>query len=256
MPLDLARQSSVRQLVEALGARLLPPLGAVVCNAGTQIVRGLVLTEDGYETTFAVNHLGHFLLVNRLLPSLAAGARVVFVASGTHDPAQRTGMPAPRLGTIHDLARPAAADFADPGLAGRRAYTTSKLCNVLCTNELARRRASARRPILVNAFDPGLMPVSGLARDYGALSRFGWRFVLPALRLFASNVHSVEASGKTLAGLVLDPRLEGISGKYFVGDRQAQSSVESYDEARAAALWNVSAELVGLLPAPGEGDPS
>ncbi len=163
-------------------------------------------------------------------------------------------MPAPRLGTIHDLARPAAADFADPGLAGRRAYTTSKLCNVLFSHELARRVAAAGRPILVNAFDPGLMPGSGLARDYGAFSRFGWRFVLPVLRLFVANVHSPETSGKALASLVLDPRFEGISGKYFVGDRQEASSAESYDEARAAELWRVSAELVGLPAAAREGD--
>ncbi|APR78241.1 Light-dependent protochlorophyllide reductase [Minicystis rosea] len=246
MQLDLASLRSVRQFPSALAARSLPVLGAVVCNAGTQIVSGLARTEDGSETTFAVNHLGHFLLVNLLLPSLAQGARVIFVSSGTHDPAQRTGMPAPRLGTIRDLAHPDAAAFQNPGLAGRRAYTTSKLCNVLCTYELARRLAAEHRSVTVNAFDPGLMPGSGLARDYGALSRFGWRFALPLLRFFVPNVHSTESSGETLAKLVLDPRFEGVSGKYFVGSKEERSSVESYDEAKWAALWAVSEELTGL----------
>ena len=244
--LDLARLRSVRDLAVALAARPGPPLGAVVCNAGTQIVSGLVLTEDGYETTFAVNHLGHFLLVKLLLPSLAANARVIFVSSGTHDPALRTGLPAPRLGSIRELARPDAADFRDPGLAGRRAYATSKLCNVLCAYELARRLAAAHRPITVNAFDPGLMPGSGLGRDYSAPARFAWRFVLPLLRPFVPNVNSVETSGERLAALVQDPRFAGVSGKYFVGAREERSSAESYDEAKAAALWAVSEELADL----------
>jgi light-dependent protochlorophyllide reductase len=248
MPLDLARLGAVRDFVDALGRRALPPLGALVCNAGAQFVRGLVRSEDGYEATFAVNHLGHFLLVELLLPSLAENARVVFVSSGTHDPAQRTGMPAPVLGTIRELATPDAATFADPGLAGRRAYTTSKLCNVLCAYELARRLATAGRAITVNAFDPGLMPGSGLARDYGGLARFGWRFLMPALRLVIPNVHSTETSGERLASLVLDPRFAGVSGRYFVGDREARSSVESYDEARAAALWALSVELTAGAP--------
>ena len=244
--LDLARLQAVRTFAGALVGRPGPPLGAVVCNAGTQVVSGLVLTEDGYETTFAVNHLAHFLLVSLLLPSLADNARVIFVSSGTHDPAQRTGMPAPRLGSIRDLARPDPADFDDPGLAGRRAYTTSKLCNVLCAYELARRLAAAHRPIAANAFDPGLMPGSGLARDYGGLARFGWRFVLPLLRPFVPNVNSVETSGERLARLVLDPRFAGVSGRYFVGLREARLSAESYDEAKASALWAVSEELAGL----------
>lgn len=248
--LDLGSLASVRAFTDGLAASDRPPLAALLCNAGLQVVRGLTLTVDGFETTFAVNHLGHLYLTELLLPRCAGRARVVFVSSGTHDPAQRTGMPAPELRSAAALARPDAADFRDPGLAGRRAYTTSKLCNVLTAYELSRRLAASGRDVLVNAFDPGLMPGSGLARDYGALSRFGWRFLLPALRLFVANVNSVASSGEALARRVTDPRLDGVSGRYFVGEKEERSSAESYDEAKAATLYRESMDLLASAAAP------
>ena len=73
----------------------LPPLHALICNAGIQFNAGLVNTEDGYETTWAVNHLGHFLLVLLLLDKIQKPGRIVVVSSGTHDPLQKSGMPDP-----------------------------------------------------------------------------------------------------------------------------------------------------------------
>lgn len=258
LPLDLASLASVRRFAADLAARGGPPLRAVVCNAGLQIVSGTTYTADGFETTFGVNHLGHFLLVNLLLRQLAAPARIVFVSSGTHDPARRTGMPAPRYRDARSLAWPdrhpdPEADGAGPGAIGRRRYTTSKLCNVLCAYELSRRLhgeglSTPERPIAVTAFDPGLMPGSGLARDYGPLQRLVWRAVFPALRLFGPNVNSVGSSGKALARVVLDPALAGVTGMYFQGVTPVPSSTESYDERKAAELWETSAELVGLRP--------
>jgi NAD(P)-dependent dehydrogenase (short-subunit alcohol dehydrogenase family) len=252
MIVDLASLASVRRFAQDYAQRDLPPLRAVICNAGIQIVSGTTYTEDGFETTFAVNHLGHFLLVNLLLRHLVAPARVVFVSSGTHDPAQRTAMPAPHYRDTKSLAYPdTKAD--DAGTAGRRAYTTSKLCNLLCAYELARRlqaegRSTEQHPITANVFDPGLMPGSGLARDYGIMQRFAWRFILPLLRLFVPDVNSPATSGSTLARLVLDPRFERVTGKYFVGLKEMSSSQESYDQAKAAELWKTSAELVQLQP--------
>src|SRR5205807_7305075 len=109
---------------------------------------------------------------------------------------------------------------ANASTAGRRAYTTSKLCNVMFAYELSRRlRAHGRGTITVNAFDPGLMPGTGLARDYGPAQRFIWNYALPALR-FIPGVNSANRSGRDLARLVLDPELESVSGKYFVGRKQ------------------------------------
>jgi light-dependent protochlorophyllide reductase len=251
LPLDLASLASIRRFVRSLGSAERPPLHGLVCNAGLQLVTGGETTEDGFEATFGVNHLGHFLLTNLLLDRLARPARIVFVSSGTHDPAQRTGVPHPRYLGARALSRPGA--FDEPaGKAGRRAYSTSKLCNVLCSYELSRLLEKAGESeagaITVNAFDPGLMPGTGLARDYGTLAQLAWRWVLPALRLFAPNVHSARESGEALARLVLDPALEGLSGRYFEGRREIRSSDASYDLAAARDLWEVSVELSGLQP--------
>ena len=255
MTLDLASLESVRNFARDYAAERRPQLRAIVCNAATQIVTGRTFTKDGFETTFAVNHLGHFLLVNLMLAQMAPPARIVVVSSGTHDPAQTTGMPPPIYRRARILARPDedSKPLDDPqGTAGRRAYTTSKLCNVLFTYELDRKLRAGKAvgqngsSITVNAFDPGLMPGTGLARDYGRMARFAWRFVLPVLRPFVPNVNSAARSGRSLASMVTEPRFERISGKYFQGARDVPSSKDSYDPAMAAELWQSSAAMVKL----------
>ena len=258
MALDLASLDSVRSFVQVLAERELPPVQALVCNAGIQIVSGTTYTEDGFETTFGVNHLGHFLLVSLLLQHLVAPARIVFVSSDTHNPTKKTGMPAPRFRNPEALAWPEKypdlTEQADnAGLIGRRRYTTSKLCNILCTYELVRRlqdEDSSTHPVTVNAFDPGAMPDTGLSRDWPALPRFIFNTVLPPLvpliRLSGMNVNTVSTSGKHLARLVLDPQLSNVTGKYFSGLNEIPSSQESYDPEKAKELWEGSTELVKL----------
>jgi NAD(P)-dependent dehydrogenase (short-subunit alcohol dehydrogenase family) len=257
MVLDLASLTDVRRFVLDFSAGNRPPLHALLCNAGLQNVGPTQRTEEGFEATFGVNHLGHFLLASLMLKHLDPPGRIVFVASGTHDPAQRTPMPTPLLKPARSLAAPDDEEEArrNPSRVGRRRYTTSKLCNVLCTYEMDRRLKNAgvsipRRPITVNAFDPGAMPGTGLARSYGPAARFAWNslgaLLRPALRRFNVNIHSPEESGRALARLVLDPEMESVSGRYFEGLREVRSSTESYDEAKAVALWEESAELVGL----------
>lgn len=245
LPLDLAKQASVRSFVETFRKRQFPPLAGIVCNAGGQNVAAPTKTEEGYETTFAVNHLGHYLLTRLLLSDLASGARITFVSSGTHDPQQKTGMPAPRYTTAGGLAH----DFEPSGNAGRRRYTTSKLCNNYCTYEYTRRFAASPDPRLqtlrVNAFDPGLMPATGLARTYSAPLRFVSRYILPALSLFIGNIHSPATSGRRLA-LLASGGEGSTTGKYFSDGREIPSSKESYDTQKALDLWNASAEMTGL----------
>jgi NAD(P)-dependent dehydrogenase (short-subunit alcohol dehydrogenase family) len=244
--LNLGSLDSVRRFETDFAARALPPIGAIVCNAAVQVISGITYNDDGYETTFAVNHLGHFLLVNLLLRHLNERARIVVVSSGTHNPDQFTGMPKPDYTNATSAAKRETG--ADPGNAGRRAYTTSKLCNVMFTYELSRRlQAEGHHRITVTAFDPGLMPGTGLARDYRPFQKFLWNYALPALR-FIPNVNSTSKSGADLARLVLDPGLEGVSGKYFVGRRSVPSSKDSYDERKAAELWESSMTMVHLKP--------
>jgi NAD(P)-dependent dehydrogenase (short-subunit alcohol dehydrogenase family) len=84
MSLDLSSLASVRAFAQDYAGRNLPLLRGVVLNAGSQFVKGTTYTQDGFEATFGVNHLGHFLLANLLLPQISAPARIVFVSSGTH----------------------------------------------------------------------------------------------------------------------------------------------------------------------------
>ncbi|MBD2560451.1 MULTISPECIES: SDR family NAD(P)-dependent oxidoreductase [Nostoc] len=258
--LDLASLTSIRTFVKDFAVGKRPPLRAIVCNAGTQVVTGTTYTQDGFETTFGVNHLGHFLLVNLLLQHLVSPARILFVTSGTHfpndKPNQTLSMPSPDYRNAWLLAFPDLAstqEEEDAYTIGRQRYTTSKLCNILCAYELSHRLQSQgysnqQHPITVNTFDPGLMPGTGIIRDYDLIKRFAWTFLLPGFRLFAPYVNTTNKSGKDLAKLILDHELAGVTGKYFVGLRQVSSSDESYDRKKAVELWDTSAELVNLTP--------
>lgn len=239
--LDLASLRSVRDFATTLPRLDVPPLHALVCNAGLQFVGGTPTTVDGHEMTFGVNHLGHFALVVQLLERLKAPARIVVVSSGTHDPDKFTGMPAPRYTTADELLLPLPGGLT--GEEGRRRYTTSKLCNVLFTYELDRRLGHGDKGVTVNAFDPGLMPGSGLSRDYSPGQQLAWRLLRPALRLLP-NVNSVRRSGTRLAALVDDPALDGVTGEYFEGTRRIRSSTDSYDQDLARDLWQISERLV------------
>ena len=237
---DLGSLESVRAFVNRVPTADLPPIHAIVCNAGVQVISGTQQTADGFEMTFGVNHLGHFALVQGLLDELARPARIVVVSSGTHDPSKRTGMPEARYTCAADLASAPADDNGTSD--GRRRYTTSKLCNLLFTYELDRRLDHGARRVTVNAFDPGLMPGSGLARDYPPLHRLDWRYLLPALRILP-QVHSTRTSGANLAALVGDPRFDGATGQYFDRLRTVPSSADSYDREKARDLWETSARF-------------
>ena len=243
MEVDLASLRSVGAFVSAVRRADLPPVHAVACNAGLQVVSGTEVTDDGLEMTFGVNHLGHFALVQGLLDVLARPARIVVVSSGTHDPAKFTGMPSPNYTTAADLANP--ADIGD-GAEGRRRYTTSKLCNVLFAYELDRRLGHGEQGVAVTAFDPGLMPGSGLARDYSAAGRWAWRYVFPLLRILP-GVNSTRTSGRHLAALLTDARFEGVTGEYFSGRSAVRSSADSYDRGKARDLWDTSERLVARV---------
>lgn len=234
---DLVSLESVRAFPHRFKDAALPPLHAIVCNAGVQVPSGTQQTADGFEMTFGVNHLGHYALVAGVRE--VAPARIVVVSSGTHDPSKHTGMPAPRYTSAAELANPPKND----PVAGRCRYTTSKLCNVLFVYELDRRLGHGAQGISVNAFDPGMMPGSDLARDYPPLQRFAWRFLLPALRILP-GVRSTRTSGRHLAALVADPRFDGVIGSYFDGLKAVRSSADSYDRTKATDLWETSQRLI------------
>jgi NAD(P)-dependent dehydrogenase (short-subunit alcohol dehydrogenase family) len=248
LELDLSSLESVRDFVTQFLDSKLPPLYAIVCNAGLQIVSKAQYTKNGFELTFGVNHLGHFLLVNRLLENMLDTGRIVFVSSGTHDPLQKTGMPEPKYENARLLAYPKEIDSKeDMSLIGRRSYTTSKLCNLYCTYELAEKiKKQTNKNITVNAFDPGLMPGTGLARSYPPFLRFVSKYILPVLILVHPNVNTVTKSGKALASLVTNTELDKTTGKYFEGIKEIKSSALSYSKENRKDLWGTSVELSAL----------
>ncbi|MDQ0271165.1 SDR family NAD(P)-dependent oxidoreductase [Cytobacillus purgationiresistens] len=250
MELDLASISSIKRFSEKLMKAGLPPLHAIICNAGAQFAQGTQTTADGVEATFGVNHLGHFLLVRLLLNQLQEQGRIVVVSSDTHDPAKKTGMPAPSYTSPAIMADPVASDkFLGniPDLAkGQIRYTTSKLCNLYFTYELSRRIRKSKPSISVVALNPGMMPGKGsaLTRDYKPFLRFMWNNVMPLMRFVRSSVRTTKQSGADLANLVFNESV--ITGSYWDGSKKISSSDESYNQDRAVELWNWSSESLDL----------
>jgi NAD(P)-dependent dehydrogenase (short-subunit alcohol dehydrogenase family) len=240
LPLDLFDKTNIRSFAANWASHSLPPLKALLLNAGLQFPGALEKTADGVEKTFAIQ-VGNALLFHLLCPYLAAGARIVVTSSGTHDPAQKSGMPDASYTSAEDLAHPP-PPMVD--IDGRQRYTSTKLANVLWTYAVERQLAlkAPERRLAINAFDPGLMPGTGLAREYGAVQRWLWNNVfpklIPLLRLvYNKNVHTPRESGAALARLAVEEDLEGVSGRYFEGREEIKSSIVSYDEAKQDDIW-------------------
>ncbi len=221
---DLSSQAEVRRLADEVLQRL-SRIDVLVNNVGGYWNTRHV-TADGLERTFALNHLAPFLLSSLLLDRLQQGApaRVVTVASN-----------AQALGEI---------DFDDlqgtRSYSGARAYNQSKLANVLFTYELARRLQGAS--VTANALHPGVVSTAFGAEDPGGIQRW----LVPFLRPFMKAPAQGAATSIHLASA---PDLAQVTGRYFANSTPKRSSERSYDEAAAARLWQVSADLVGLTAA-------
>lgn len=244
LELDLSKQASIRTFVEQFRGGGFPPLYALVCNAGTQEVVSPKRTAEGFESTFGVNHLGHYLLSRLLLSDIVPNGRITIVASGVHDPKQSSGMPPP----VYTRAPDVANDFEPGRIPGLRRYSTSKLCNVMHCYELSRRLAGSGdarlTSISVNALDPGFMPGTGLARSWPTPLRWISDHILPALRLVHNNTHHPRVSARRVVALTTGP--EGRSGsKYYSNGKPVKSSDQSYDEQVAKELWTSSAAMTG-----------
>ncbi|KAK5072798.1 hypothetical protein LTR64_000795 [Lithohypha guttulata] len=257
-PLDLSSTSKVRKFVEDFAAQGYPPVSSLVLNAGVQFHEGkeITLSSDGVEMTFAVNHLGHALLLYLLKPHMTTDARIVFVASGVHDPAQKTGLPDAKYETAELLAHPADKNGYEVNQGGFQRYSSSKLVNVLFIYALEERlkkaREAGRSNWTVCAMDPGLMPGTGLAREMGPvvmwlvthiLTRMLW---LLKLAIRSQNVHLPQNSGKNLAFLASKkgPDAMQSSGQYFEGARAIDSSVDSHNKMKQEDLWRWTVDFL------------
>ncbi len=251
--MDLNSLASVREATEQCKEMLQAAgtqeakLHGIICNAGAQSNGPVTYSADGYETTFAGNCLGHFLLVNLLLDSVAPNGRILWTASGTHDPALLDGK------TVGKAAEPNAKALAQQGRAGKpisggRRYATSKLCTIMYAYELDRRLRLNETPVASIAYDPGFLPDTGMG--LGAPAIFRTRLVKLLLSKLGMTMGQMPLSGEALAVLDQDIAYGGSSGKYFHSKNgllsETRSSVASYDAVAAAKLWNDCEELVGL----------
>ena len=218
---DLSDQSQVRVMAAEILQRL-PRIDVLVNNVGG-FWNTRHVTADGLERTFALNHLAPFLLTNLLLDRLrhSPAARVVTVSSNAH-----------RTGRI---------DFDDlqgeQSYSGARAYSQSKLANVLFTYELASRLQGTS--VTANALHPGVVRTAFGAEDPGGVQRFLVPFVRPLLK-------SPAQGAATSIHLASAPGLVHVSGRYFSDSKEKRSARPSYDRAAAVRLWKVSADLVHL----------
>ncbi len=248
VPCDLASLQEVRAAAatvrDAVAAGDLPPVAALVSNAGLQTADRRRTTADGHELTFGVNVLAPHALVEGLRPALADGAHVVLLGSGTHHGDRSMGLvDPPRWEHPRDLARPDGPD-GDPR-AGSRAYATSKLAVVYQAHEWDRRYGDASPALRVNVYDPGLMPGTGLARRRSGVERFAWSFLLPALRVLP-RVTTPQRSARALADLVLGRTHAGLRGGYVTLGEVDEPSAASFDPQRERELWQVCTELTGV----------
>ncbi len=214
---DLEDFSSINSFVEAIKEKY-EKIDILVNNAGF-ISLDRQITKEGFEKQFGINHLGHFLLTTKLIDMMHEGARIVNVASGAH-----------KVGNIH---------FEDINLEKGynviKAYSQSKLANVLFTRELANRLKD--RKITVNCCHPGAVATNiGIDRNTG--------FGKTITSLLKSFFQTPAEGARTAIFLATDDSVENISGEYFYKCKIASSSKRSKDMELARRLFELSEELV------------
>jgi NAD(P)-dependent dehydrogenase (short-subunit alcohol dehydrogenase family) len=218
---DLGSRKSIEEFCSEFKKRY-SRLDVLVNNAGVMLPKRRE-TVDGYELQFGVNYLGHFLLTNLLLDVLIASApsRIVNTSSMAH-----------KSGKIH---------FEDINLKKRfssfRAYSQSKLANILFTYELAERLKGTG--VTVNCLHPGVVATGiGADRDKGTASFSN--------RAMSMLFKSPEKGAETAVYLATSPEVEGVTGKYFCNKRTIPSSKSSYNISDRKRLWDLSEEMTGL----------
>lgn len=245
-PLDLGSLASVKTFAAALPEG---PVNRLILNAGGQRPNIAARSEDGFEATFATNHLAHFLLLRLLMPRLISGARIVITSSGTHDPGEKTGVPPPRHANARWLAYPNQDPQGDasPMIAGMRAYSASKLANLMTARYLAQSKPARAGAWQVFAYDPGLTPGTGLARSQPwPIRALVWP-LLPLMVPFAKGMNRLSDAGRGLYELATTAQAP--EGRSYAALRRGalawpDPSSLARDDALVAQLWEDSDKLV------------
>ena len=243
VPLDLFSLSSVRRLPAALAAMQIPPIGGLILNAGgiNMKARFLEFTEDGFERTFQLNFLGHFLLANLLIRHMRAPARVIFVSSDIHDPAatKMGKITPPRYGPVGDLAR---GNGTAAELKPMARYGTAKTYAMMTAYELDRRLREIGSPTTVNSWSPGVVPTTQAGRDMNPVMKkiMSSRWFV---NFMSSHLSTEEEAAVALGSLVIDAKYSGVSGRYFDGFKEIPSSVDRETKAKPRQYGNRAPSL-------------
>lgn len=246
VPLDLFSLASVRNVPVLLAKMRIPPLRGLILNAGgiNMKAKSVEFTEDGFERTFQLNFLGHFLLTNLLIAKMTEPARILFVSSDLHDPsATRMGaLRPPHYGPVEDLAR---GTGTAAKLHPMARYATAKMYAMMTAYELNRKLEKMGKAITTNSWSPGVVPTTQAGRGMNPfvkkLMTSRW-FV----SLMKSHLSTEKDAAEALGGLLVDAKYSSVTGRYFDGFKEIPSSSESRDEAKARAVWEHSARLAGM----------
>jgi NAD(P)-dependent dehydrogenase (short-subunit alcohol dehydrogenase family) len=228
---DLGDLASVRAGAAGILARH-DRIDVLVNNAGV-VLSDRRLSVDGFEATFAVNHLGPFLLTQLLRERITASpqGRIVNVSSTAHSAARR-GLDFDDLQSEGDY-------------AAMRVYGMTKLANIYFTTELARQFAGT--PATANCLHPGTVATGyGRDGDTSGVLAFGLKLAKPFMI-------SAEAGARTSVYLASSPDVARVSGKYFIKCRQRQPKKVALDEKAAKRLWDVSEQLIAQAGRDGPG---
>jgi NAD(P)-dependent dehydrogenase (short-subunit alcohol dehydrogenase family) len=241
IPLDLSTHAGAREFVKTYASRNFPPISALLLNAGMQTLGGIQYSSDGIEIMFAVNHVNHALLFFLLSGHLAPHARVVSVASSTHDPAFKR-VPDPSYTTAENAARKPTGSSANTRNEAFQRYALSKLANVFFTYALYDWTKKNRKGWVVTALDPGVMPTKLYRHTGGVMGAvINWAFSSWLTRQFMHDLYPTEYTAATLAQMATAERFgaEDVNGKYFAAKegKEMRSSEKSYDKVAQRDLW-------------------
>jgi NAD(P)-dependent dehydrogenase (short-subunit alcohol dehydrogenase family) len=207
---DLSDIKSVRRAAAEIIALQLPIVG-LINNAGILQMRA-TKNAQGWDTAFATNHLGPFVLTEALMPHLPDGANVVFLCSGVEDPERQPALVAGFRGGRYISAEASARGEWEPGgskHAGADAYATSKQCNLATVMAFARETPRLR----FNAVEPGFSPATSLSRDANVLLRFLGKYVLSLLAPFIKYWSTPARAAKVITNALLNE--SGGTGVYY-----------------------------------------
>lgn len=245
LALDLSDFKSIQDFVNNTKADVCKDqkIDLLINNAGLQSIHEGKFTKQGNELTFGVNYLGPFLLTMHLIESNLLNDNIINVASGVHNPDLKTMIPIPNIPSIHKIAYGLVNQDKDIVFLGRERYSTSKLCNILFTYSLNKYLRNQTSNLKVHAYDPGMIPGTGLAREASSLEFFAWRFILPVFTVFSNRINTREQSAKGLLNILKLTTADSVSGKYYFVGGEELSSTQSYDLNLQEELWQYSKDI-------------